>query len=164
MECLHLIAICAGTEGVAEELIRMALPVIRADFKALETYRPQPWPEGLLFEDMPQEVTPEQRTRTPITVFGGYKDHFVCADACFDWFQFVLNGPVCLEAVIPIFRPETAVTAAENIVSALPAFRLFMDKEGTHFSVFDKESGSGAWAFGIITDTCQHYGSKRLTN
>ncbi|CAM9413109.1 unnamed protein product, partial [Ectocarpus fasciculatus] len=31
-----------GTEGVAPELIKMALPIMRADFTALETFRPQP--------------------------------------------------------------------------------------------------------------------------
>ena len=140
----------------------MALPVIRADFKALETYMPQPWPEGAAFEGIPENIPQEHKCKTALTVFGGHNDHFVTAEASFGWWEFVVGGPGKLDEMVPIYRPETdsAFAAAPNAeiladqATEQPPFRLFMDKEGTHFTAFDKEGGGAAWVTEIIRNTC----------
>jgi hypothetical protein len=150
--------VCVGTAGVAEELIRMALPIMRADFKVLETYRPMTHPTDVPFEGVADPIPPEELTRVPITVMGGYKDHFVIPETCIDWHHYVTDGPESAAEVEQIFKPNTVAPSATNLTGAdaatLPKFRLFMDKEGGHFAIFDKEFGGADWTFGIVSQTC----------
>lgn len=145
--------VVSGTEGVAPELIKMALPIMRADFTALETFRPQPWAEDEeLYGFLHGTVPAEHQCSTPMTVLGGHSDHFVTAAASLDWYRFIRGGPSDAAAVEEILKPAIGESTTDIPVN-IPNFRLFMDKAGGHFTVFDKESGGAQWAFEIIRNT-----------
>ena len=138
---------------MAPDLIKLALPIIRADFTALETFRPQPWDGAEMNLGYLEGTVPEShQCATPLTVFGGHCDHFVSPAASHDWFRFVKNGPADDSAVQEILKPSIGESITDTPAN-IPNFRLFMDKEGGHFTVFDKKCGGAQWAFEIICHT-----------
>ena len=145
---------------MAPELVRLALPVIRADFKALETYRPQPWTFGDIYERIPDQLSSEHSVHCSLTVLGGCADFFVSAESCLDWYQFVIGGPNSHLGVDTIYKPEqTDGNTTEYFPrgATLPQFRLFIDKDGGHFGIFDKTNGGGEWTYQILKNTCECY-------
>lgn len=114
-------------------------------------------PADALFEGIPAVIPPEEMCRIPLTVIGGFKDHFVAAESSVDWYKYVVDGPANIEDIEAIYKPDLVGISSSNSPTEIhsPAkFRLFLNKDGGHFDIFDTKNGGSEWNFGIISQTC----------
>lgn len=143
-----------GMDGVAPELIRMALPVMRADFTVLETYRiqgAQQYEEGMDVDDCCAATANSLlKVVCPMTVIGGGQDSLVDIPSLHRWRFFSFGGDCGVE------RFECDVMCKPTTARHQPFYNTFVDEGGSHFYFMDKIGGGEEWFFSILSSLCKN--------
>jgi hypothetical protein len=136
-------------DGVAPELVRMALPVLRADFTILETYRIQgvlQFEEGMTADDCCSKTANSlHKIACPMTVIGGGQDSLVDIPSLHRW-RFFSASPD---------SPQCDIVLKPSKVRSHPLYCTYVESGGAHFYFMDKTGGGEEWFFCILSGICK---------